>query len=136
MSVIGIGTDLVQIERVRRALERHGERFAERVLTPGEMARWRAHGDPGGHLARRWAVKEAAAKALGTGIGAALAFHDLTVERTSAGAPVLQVAGRGAETARILGVARWHVSISDDGAYALAFVMAEGGATATPREGY
>ena len=130
MSVIGVGTDLVQVERVRRVLERHGERFAARVLDEREMQRWRTHADPGSYLARRWAVKEAAAKALGTGIGGSLGFHDLHVTNTAAGAPRLEVAGRGAETARLLGVDRWHVSLSDDGGFALAFVLAEGGSPA------
>ena len=126
MSVVGVGTDLVQVERVRRVLERHGERFACRVLDHREMQRWRTHADPGSYLARRWAVKEAAAKALGTGIGGSLGFHDLHVASTAAGAPQLEVTGRGAETARLLGVTRWHVSLSDDGGFALAFVLAEG----------
>lgn len=125
MSVIGIGTDLVQVERVRRVLERHGERFAGRVLDAREMARWSGHADPGSYLARRWAVKEAAAKAVGTGIGASLGFHDLHVGNNPAGAPTLEVSGRGAETARLLGINRWHVSLSDDGGFALAFVLAE-----------
>ncbi len=125
MSVVGIGTDLVQVDRVRRVLERHGDRFARRVLTGPELATWRDHPDPGSYLARRWAVKEAAAKALGTGIGGALGFHDLHVANNAAGAPVLELSGRGADTARLLGVRHWHVSISDDGGFALAFVLAE-----------
>ncbi|MFO7857923.1 MAG: holo-ACP synthase [Ectothiorhodospiraceae bacterium] len=131
MTVVGIGTDLVSIPRIAAVVERHGERFAAHVLTDGEIAEWRSHGNPTGFLAKRWAVKEAAAKALGTGIGAAVGFRDLVTTRTDAGAPELDVVGRGATTARILGVERWHVSTSDDGAYALAFVLAEG----APRAG-
>ncbi|SEO51966.1 holo-ACP synthase [Aquisalimonas asiatica] len=127
MSIIGIGTDLVDVARVRRVLSRHGERFAGRVLVGAELERWRHHGDPGSFLARRWAVKEAAAKAMGTGIGGALGFHDLQVGTTRAGAPTLQVTGQGAATARALGIGSWHVSITDEGAYALAFVIAEAG---------
>lgn len=125
MSIIGIGTDLVEIARVRRVLARHGERFAARVLVRAELERWRHHGDPGGFLARRWAVKEAAAKAMGTGIGGALGFHDLHIGATVGGAPTLQVTGQGATTAEGLGIGSWHVSITDEGAYALAFVVAE-----------
>lgn len=126
MTIVGIGTDLVSIQRIHDALNRYGERFAARVLTDAEIGEWQQHGNPAGFLAKRWAVKEAAAKALGTGIGAAVGFRDLATMRTAAGAPELTVTGRGAATARILGVQQWHVSISDDGAYALAFVLAEG----------
>lgn len=130
MSIVGIGTDLVEVARVRRVLSRHGERFAGRVLVASELERWCGHGDPGGFLARRWAVKEAAAKAMGTGIGGALGFHDLHVGATADGRPMLQVTGQGAATAKALGIDHWHVSISDEGAYALAFVVAEGGVSA------
>lgn len=133
MTVIGVGTDLVHTERVRRVLDRHGERFAARVLVAEELARWRQHADPGRFLASRWAVKEAAAKALGTGIGAALGFHDLYVDRTPGGAPVLRVTGVGAGTARARGVRRWHVSLSDDGGFCVAFVVAEGEEPQPPR---
>ena len=126
MSIVGIGTDLVYVPRIRQVLQRHGDRFAQRVMVSDELDRWRKHGDPAGYMAKRWAVKEAVAKALGTGIGGELSFHDLCVERTASGAPALRVTGRGRVTADRLGVHQWHVSISDDSDYAMAFVVAEG----------
>ncbi|WP_290647735.1 holo-ACP synthase [Aquisalimonas sp.] len=121
-----MGTDLVHVPRIQKVLARHGQRFAERVLAPEELLRWQTHADPAAYLAKRWAVKEAAAKALGTGIGGDTGFHDLRVARSAAGKPLLLVTGRAEATARALGIEHWHVSISDEGDYALAFVVAEG----------
>ena len=70
--IVGIGTDVVSIERIRGVLERHGQRFVDRVLTPEERARFARAGDriKASHLAKRWAAKEAFSKAIGTGIHA------------------------------------------------------------------
>ena len=127
MTVVGIGTDLVAISRLGRIVARHGERFAARILAPPEYQIWQDHAAPTAYLARRWAAKEAAAKALGTGIGASVGLQDLCVTNAAGGAPHLAVSGRAADTARLLGVAEWHISISDDGDFALAFVIAAGG---------
>lgn len=98
-----IGCDVVAISRVAAVLDAHGERFLTRILTPGERAQrvWQADA-----LARRWAVKEAVAKALGCGIGMRLSFQDIEVCHDAAGAPLLCV--KGYETVR------FQVSVSDD----------------------
>jgi len=126
--IAGIGTDLVEIARIAAVLARHGERFRRRVLTPGERAlapsfagteaeaRW---------LAKRYAAKEAAAKAFGTGIGAQLSFQDLVVGREPSGRPTLAFAGAGAALAARQGVSRAHLSLSDERGHALAFVLLE-----------
>lgn len=67
--ILGIGTDLAVIERVAKAISRHGERFARRILTDAELERYRDHPQQAAYLAKRFAAKEATAKALGTGIG-------------------------------------------------------------------
>src|SRR5690606_14995282 len=71
----GIGTDLVQLRRMRAALERHGERFALRILAASEVEAWRAHRDPARFLAKRFAAKEAFGKALGTGVAVPATLH-------------------------------------------------------------
>lgn len=125
MSIVGIGTDIVEIERVRRALENHGDRFAARILTTAERAPMHSSGNPAALLARRFAAKEAAVKALGCGIGAQAGFHELVVEHDAAGAPQLVFIGNAAERAQRLGVTQTHLSISDERYYAMAFVILE-----------
>ena len=109
--ILGIGTDLAQISRIAQAMER--PRFIERVLSPAERER---APDPitASWLAKRWAAKEAASKALGTGIGSQLGFYDIEIQTLATGAPQLSVAKHGGH---------WHVSLSDDGDYAQAFVV-------------
>lgn len=125
--IIGIGADIVEAQRLAAALERHGDRLAERVLSAEELDAFRAHAGCPGFLARRFAAKEAAAKALGTGIGRHAGFRELVVTRQSHGAPGLVFRGAARETALARGVERAHVSISDDGGMAAAFVVLEGG---------
>lgn len=125
MSIAGIGADLVAVERVRGALARHGQRFADRILTAAEQEGFRRAADPAALLARRFAVKEAAAKALGTGIAAGVSFQDFELRHDSVGAPRLHLSGRAAALAVDAGVGRVHVSISDERDRALAFVVLE-----------
>src|SRR5262245_58088963 len=109
--IIGIGIDLVEVGRIRRLLgEADAERARERLFTPQELA---LAGDGAGaieSLAARFAAKEAAMKALGTGWSGGVAFRDLEVGRDGVGAPTLTLSGAAAERARTLGVARCHVS--------------------------
>ena len=83
----GIGTDLVQLRRMREALERHGERFALRILAASEVEAWRAHRDPARFLAKRFAAKEAFGKALGTGVAVPATLHAVAVGHDSLGKP-------------------------------------------------
>ena len=121
--MIGIGTDIVEISRVEAALERHPERFAARILTPRERERMRATATPARFLARRFAAKEAIAKALGTGIGASLGWLDLEVTNNAAGAPEVELSSTGATLLSSLGGRSILVSISDERAYAVAFAV-------------
>lgn len=126
MGILGLGTDLVEVARVRQALERHGERFRSRVLTAGERREGDMRPDPAQHLALRFAAKEAGAKALGTGLRG-VRLRDLEVRRDPGGPPRLVLDGGAAERAGKLGVERIHLSLSDEGGFALATVILEGG---------
>lgn len=125
--IVGIGTDLVEIARIATVLSRHGDRFRQRVLTPAELAaapRFANRDAEARWLAKRYAAKEAAAKAFGTGIGTQLSFQDLVVGREPSGRPTLVFAGAG--VAARLGVRRAHLSLTDERGHALAFVVLEG----------
>ncbi len=119
----GIGTDIVQLARVEDSNQRFGLRFARRVLTEQELLEFEVGGQSSAFLAKRWAAKEAAAKALGTGIGAAVSFQDLQITHDELGAPLLLMSGGAEALARQRGVQHSHISISDERDYALAFVV-------------
>jgi len=127
VSIVGIGTDIVSVPRLRAAVERHGERFAERILADTELAEWRRRERPIALLAKRFAAKEAAAKALGTGIAQGVTLKSLTVEHDTLGKPVLCLHGAAAARAAAIGAARWHLSLSDERDLAAAFVVLETG---------
>jgi holo-[acyl-carrier protein] synthase len=122
--IIGVGTDTVEIRRIARALDRHPG-FAARVFTEREQlsAKRRGAGEVA-YLAKRWAAKEAASKALGVGFSG-LRYTDIEVRNLPSGAPSLRLAGEVAEWARALGVERWHVSLTDTDRDASAIVIAE-----------
>lgn len=123
--ILGIGTDLVEIARMEVILARHGRRFAERILTPEELAGFDGDVRPAHFLARRFAAKEACAKAFGTGFRGGLSLRHIGVDHDALGRPLLSLTGEAAARAARLGVGASHLSISDDRAYALAFVILE-----------
>lgn len=123
--IAGIGTDLVSVARVTRAVDRFGERFARRILEPEELAEWADAPDPPKFLAKRFAAKEAAAKALGFGMAGGISWQDFRVTHDARGAPHLDLQGRAATVAGELGVSSVHLSISDELEHALAFVVLE-----------
>lgn len=123
--ILRTGVDLIEIERVRRAIERHGERFLEKVYTAEE----RAHcGGRVESLAARFAAKEAAAKALQTGVWRqGIGWADLEVVRDAvSGAPGLCLHNAAARLAAAYGLHDWSVSLSHDRTHAIAFVVAIG----------
>lgn len=126
MTILGVGTDLVEIGRIEATLQRFGERFVNRVLTADEQLEWRGRGRSAAFVALRFAAKEALSKALGCGIGVELAFLDVQVGHDRRGAPRLEFIGRGAKEARRRGVIACHLSLSDERSHALAFVVLEG----------
>jgi holo-[acyl-carrier protein] synthase len=121
--MIGIGVDVVEIERFRRSLERTPS-MRERLFTDVELAYVAVQSDPVPSLAVRFAAREAVMKSLGLGLGA-FGFHDVWVERAPSGAPSLMFAGRAAELATAAGVSRWHVSLTHSDLVAVAYVVAE-----------
>ena len=123
--IAGIGIDLVEIDRIERMIEKYGDAFLTKVFTPEEIAFCSARAKPAQHYAARFAAKEAALKALGTGVRRQSGFKDVMVERAEQEAPNL-VLGRGAQRrADELGVKTMHVSLTHTERYAAAYVVAE-----------
>lgn len=122
--IFGVGTDIVVIARMTSMWERHGERALERILAPEERADFRRATDPGRFLAKRFAAKEALAKALGTGIRAPVSLSAIAVAHDIHGKPCFELAPA---LAAFLVERRLtaHVSISDERDYALAFTIVE-----------
>jgi phosphopantetheine--protein transferase-like protein len=120
--VIGIGVDLVEVDRIRAALARTPA-LRERLFTPGERAYADAAEDPAERYAARFAAKEAVMKALGVGLGA-IAWHDVAVARADSGAPALVVTGRAADLAAERGVGSWLITLTHTATLAEAIVVA------------
>ena len=120
--MIGVGIDLVDIDRFRRTLERTPSMLT-RVFTATERAYVESMADPVPSLAARFAAREAVMKSLGLGLGA-FGFHDVWVERADSGQPRLMVAGRAHELADAAGVTEWHLSLTHSDTTAGAFVVA------------
>ena len=121
-AVIGIGVDVVDVERFRRSLERTPS-MRERLFTQGELDYVAPKADPVPSLAARFAAREAVMKALDLGLGA-FGFHEAWVHVEPSGAPKLVLVGRARELAVDRGVTRWLLSISHDGPVAIAMVTA------------
>jgi holo-[acyl-carrier protein] synthase len=127
--ILGIGSDLADIRRIERTLERFGERFVRRVFTETEIAKSERRRARAASYAKRWAAKEACSKALGTGLRMGIAWREMGVANLGSGQPTMQLAG-GAR-ARLAALtpedhlARIHLTITDDHPYAQAFVVIE-----------
>ena len=119
---IAIGTDIVEIQRIANALERQGDKFVQRILTESEMAEYQARGNSVAFLAKRFAAKEAIAKALGTGIGRGISFQHMVVSNNAEGAPLVELQANAAERLKQLGGTNVLLSLSDEKNYALAYV--------------
>ncbi|QBQ54706.1 holo-ACP synthase [Nitrosococcus wardiae] len=120
--IFGIGTDIVQVSRIVALLERHGERFPQRILTGDEFKEFGISKQPVYFLAKHFAAKEAAAKALGIGFGSGLRPCHIGVGHTERGQPFLIWQGRAHELIQILGIGRALLSLADEKDYAVAFV--------------
>ncbi|HEY6239794.1 MAG TPA: holo-ACP synthase [Burkholderiales bacterium] len=126
MRILGIGTDLCDIGRIERALERFGERFAARILVESELQRFRRHRKGAAYLAKRFAAKEAFSKALGTGIHFPVNWHSVWVENERSGKPSLKYSRPLAAFLKRRGVANVYLSLTDEVGMACAFVIVEG----------
>ena len=125
--IIGLGTDLIEVARVARSIERFGKRFLERVYTAGEIAYCMRKKRFAESFAARFAAKEAAAKALGTGISQGVGWREIEVRRELTGRPTLYLSGRAAERANALGVTHTALSLTHTQDLAHAVVTMEGG---------
>jgi len=123
--IVGTGVDIAETSRLEQALERHGERFARRVFTPAEIAYCEKAKNRGERYAARFAAKEAAFKALGTGWAAGVRWLDVEVTHLPSGKPELVLTGRAEAVARELRVSRVAVSISHSNRYVVAQVIME-----------
>ncbi len=123
--IYGVGTDLVAIERLRAMHARFGERLAERILAPGERAEFTAAADKGRFLAKRFAAKEAFAKAAGTGMRAPMHLAAIGVGHDGLGRPQLSFSAEVQGWLRERGGLQAHLSLSDERDHALAFVVLE-----------
>jgi holo-[acyl-carrier protein] synthase len=119
--MLGVGTDILAIERIRERWPRSGERLAARVLTAQECERCLGCREPWRFFAKRFAAKEAIAKAMGCGIGAALGWQDMRIDNDPGGAPRVWLSPRGEARLHRLGASRVLLSIADEREYAVAF---------------
>ncbi len=123
--ITGIGTDVVHIDRVKKVLDRYGERFVNRILTPEERVRYERTKTKANHLAKRFAAKEAFSKAIGTGIRSPFRWHSVTVGRDPKGKPILKPDSKMSDYLSSNGITHFHVSLTDDAEIAIAFVVLE-----------
>ena len=127
--ILGVGTDLANIDRISATLDRFGDRFRNRVFTAREQAKAEGRADRAGTYAKRWAAKEACSKALGTGLRMGIAWKDMGVANLPTGQPVMELTGWAAERLAAMTPpghrAIVHVSLTDDHPWAQAFVVIE-----------
>jgi holo-[acyl-carrier protein] synthase len=127
--IIGIGSDLIDIRRIEKTLERYGDRFIARVFTEVEQAKSERRRQRAASYAKRFAAKEACAKALGTGLRAGVFWRDMGVVNLPSGKPTMRLTGGAAERLAAIvppgHAASIHLTITDDGPLAQAFVVIE-----------
>jgi holo-[acyl-carrier protein] synthase len=123
--IYGVGTDVVEIGRIEKALARFGQRFAERILCPPELNRFGKHRQPASYLAKRFAAKEAFTKALGTGIKAPANWHGVWVTNQPSGKPVLEFSPRLKAFLEERSILKAHLSLADERGVAVATVILE-----------
>jgi holo-[acyl-carrier protein] synthase len=121
--VIGIGTDIVQIDRIAKVLERQSDKFTQRILTPTEQQEFARLDNSVAYLAKRFAAKEAVAKALGTGIGHGVSFQDINVINDDKGAPAISLSGGAESVMRSRGASQVLLSLADEVHYAIAYAI-------------
>lgn len=121
----GIGLDIVQIDRIESALIRT-DGFAARILNDREQQEFRVSKQPARFLAKRFAVKEAVSKALGTGIGRGVSFQDIELMKRETGQPYIELSGGAQEVSDKLGISDWFISYSDEQSYVVAQAVGEG----------
>ena len=124
--IVGTGVDIAEVARIRETVARFGERFLKRVFTPDEVRYCTSKANTEERLAARFAAKEAAMKAIGTGLRHGVTWQDVEVVRQLGGRPGLRLSGKAAEFAAALGCQRIHLSLSHTEDQAIAYVILEG----------
>lgn len=124
MRIAGHGIDLVEVARIARLIDEHGQRFLDRCFTPHEQQSSDSAKRRAEHLAARFAAKEAVLKALGTGLTGGIAWTDVEVVRQDSGAPGIHLHNEAAKLAASSGITRWLVSLTHTGGHAAASVIA------------
>jgi holo-[acyl-carrier protein] synthase len=121
--IFGIGTDVVQLERIRRVHEKFGERFVERLLLPAELEAFRSYARPVRFLAMRFAAKEAIVKAMGTGFAHGMWIRDSGIVSNAWGKPEIVWSQRGRQLCEKLGIGEGHVTLTDEAGLIVAFAV-------------
>lgn len=119
----GIGTDLLDQRRITKLIEKQGERFSKRILTPQELLLWSQKNNSANFLAKRFAAKEAISKALGTGIAQGIGFQQMNITSDSLGKPIVELTGGALHRAEMMGGKSMELSLSDEGDMILAFAV-------------
>jgi holo-[acyl-carrier protein] synthase len=126
MGILGVGIDLIEVERIQHSLDRFGERFIKRVFTEGEIAYCQSMKFPARHFAARFAAKEAVSKAFGTGIGKAMGWRDIDVHKKPSGEPFLVLHGGADILAQDRAVKSAWITLSHTDHHAVAMIVIEG----------
>ena len=121
--IYGVGVDMVRVSRIQAGLERFGDRFARRILSASEFGEFQRAERRDSFVAKRFAAKEAVAKALGTGFRDGLTLRQISVVHDALGKPGLRYSGRASELLKANGVGDSHLSITDEDDYSMAFVV-------------
>ena len=124
--ILGIGTDIIEVDRIQASHERFGERFLNRILHPNEISYCLSYKEPGPFLAARFAAKEAISKAFGTGIGAQLGWQDMEVGRKTSGEPFVILHEAGQKLLHERGARAVLISLSHTQTYAAAVAILDG----------
>ncbi len=124
--IFGIGVDIVQISRIEQAMERHGDKFAKKILAENEFQEYLANNKKVNFLAKRFAAKEAFAKALGTGFTNGLTLKQIQITHNTIGRPILILTDHAKQQTEQLNIRHYHVSLSDEREHVVAFVTLEG----------
>jgi holo-[acyl-carrier protein] synthase len=120
---LAVGTDIVEIQRIAKVIARQGDQFVQRILCETEQAEYQRLNQSAAFLAKRFAAKEAVAKALGTGIGRGVSFQNIQVVNNELGAPAIELSGGAAEAMKSLGGTKLLISLADEQQYAVAYVI-------------
>jgi holo-[acyl-carrier protein] synthase len=123
--VLGTGIDIVEVPRIAQSIQRFGDRFLARVFTPAEIRYCQSKANAVERFAARFAAKEAAMKAIGTGMRGGVSWQDFEVGREPGGRPTMLLHGKAAQVAGVLGARRTHLSVSHTEQHAIAYVLLE-----------